>query len=173
MKTDFEKDIGELKEVISSIDDENDRSIIKNAISRYLMDMNGKKKTLIDSLDRGYFEFDKLQLNKLRNMQKPQIEKYLYKILKSHIIIGKPKMKDFPNSLIACSQAKKNIPDYCKGNKLIISKKKLTDIIDILSSDIINPMKSYRVFNTSFITMSINEFRFRVRENETVTIEFV
>lgn len=173
MKTDFNKDVSKLRDIIANLEDENDKILIKTAISKYLMDMNGKKKTLIDSLDRSYFEFDKIQLNKLRNMTKQHIEKYLYKIIAPRISIGTPKMHDFPNSLISCTQSGKNKLDYCKGSKLIISKEKIKDAIDIISSDIVNPMKSHRVFNTFFITISVSDFRFKLREGESITIEFV
>ena len=173
MKTDFNSDVSGLRELIANIEDENDRTAIKTAISKFIMDMNGKKKTLIDSLERGYFEFDKIQLNKLKTLDKAKIEKYLYKIISPRVMIGTPKMNDFPNILMTCAQSKKNAPDYCKGSKLIISKEKIKDAIDIIASDIVNPLKSHRIFNTTFITMSISDFRFKIREGESITIEFV
>ena len=65
----------------------------------------------------------------------------LQKLAKTFIKIGKINVSNFnfPNILVACNS--KNSTDYCSGNKLIIDKKKLDGILEIIAHDIINPSK--------------------------------
>jgi hypothetical protein len=82
------------------------------------------------------------------------------------------KGKDFENMLISC-QDTTNPTIYCKKKKLIITKDKLNELLEIMASDILNPYKSKWLFNMFFSNNIINYFRFiyRPAEHINITIE--
>ena len=62
---------------------------------------------------------------------------------------------------------------YCDKSKLVIEKKRLDDIIDIIATEVANPAKWKWLFNNAFIDRTVSFFRFIRRKNETITIEFI
>ena len=55
----------------------------------------------------------------------------------------------------------------------INKKNKLQELLDILASEIANPAKWKWIFNSVFITRTVNFFKFIRRKGETITIEIV
>ena len=175
-KTNFSKNTDDLQTFISEIEDNEDVIKLKNIIAKYLSSHNDKKK-IIDDIKTSYFNFDKVELEKLKKMTKPQVKKSLSQIASKFVIfadIEKEKNFTFPNMITTCtsSDSKEDI-SYCKDKKLIIKKDQLDDILEILSDDIINPMKWQWLFNNIFISMTSNFFKFIRRPNENITIEFL
>jgi hypothetical protein len=170
IKTNFDKDMTSIKEFIRDIKDNDDKVKIKNLISKYLADHHDKKK-LLDDIAISYFNFDKINLEKFKNMPVKNVKSSLYDLSKQFIKIGSlPKNFKFDNILVTC---KGQDVDYCSDNKLIIEKNKLDEIIDILSHDIINPTKWKWLFNSVFIEKYVQYFKFIRRKNETIEIEFL
>ena len=60
-----------------------------------------------------------------------------------------------------------------KTDKLIIEKKKLDDILDIISHDIINPSKWKWIFSSVFIDKFVDYFKFIRRKDEYITVDFL
>jgi hypothetical protein len=101
----------------------------------------------------------------------PAIKAELYKLASSFTKIGKPKITKFQNMFTACDI--NDSSSYCSGSKLIIEKKRLTDIIDILANEIADPAKWKWLFNNVFINRTVSFFKFIRRKNESITIEFL
>ena len=169
-KTDFNKDLSKVREFIDTLDDEEDKHKIKNIISRYVADHHDKKK-MINDVREAYFNFDKISLEKLRGLSNKEIIKELTSLAGKFTKIGKPKITKFPNIFGICNKNTKT--GYCYGDKLIIEKKRLEEIINILASEVANPAKWKWLFNSVFINKTVDFFRFIRRKNETITLEFV
>jgi hypothetical protein len=106
-------------------------------------------------------------------MRKEQLVSELAKLSKRIVtivpksILDKISINEFPNILISC-QDHSNI--YCKKNKLMITSKNLTTLLDIMASDILNPFKAKYIFNPIFTISVINFFKFIKRHNEIIGI---
>ena len=78
---------------------------------------------------------------------------------------------DFPNMYISCQIKNKNKKEqYCKNYKFIIDKKKFKNILEIMSADILNPVKEKWLFSSIFSDNVITFFKFIRRPNEHITI---
>lgn len=170
IKTDFNKNLENVRKVIDDIGDAEDIHKIKNIIGRYVTNHHNKKQMITD-IEQTYFNFDRISLEKMRGLEPKEIKKQLYKIAAGFVKFGTVKIKSFPNMFMACDS--KDKLNYCIGNKLIIDKNKLNEILDVLSSDMANPAKWKWIFNSVFIDRSVDYFRFIRRKNESITIEFV
>lgn len=60
---------------------------------------------------------------------------------------------------------------YCNNNKLIIDKHKLKNILEIMTSDILNPVKEKWLFSSVFSDNVIAFFKFIRRPDEMITIQ--
>lgn len=171
-KTDFSKDLENVRTFIKEISDQDDIAKIKHIISRYVTVHHDKKQMLFD-IRAAYFNFDRIILEKFKELTPKQINIQLHKLAQKFVKVGSIKAKSFkfPNIFVSCQSKQKT--DYCAGNKIIIEKDKLNEILDILSHDIANPSKWKWLFNPVFIDKSVNFLKFIRRKNETITIEFV
>jgi hypothetical protein len=170
LKTNFDKDLESVRNVINDIKDPEDVHKFKNIIGRYVTQHRNKKQ-MIEDISKTYFNFDKVSLEKLRGLPQKDINKQLHKLSIGFIKIGTPKITKFPNMFVACNKYDKM--SYCAGDKLIIEKAKLDVILDIIASDMANPAKWKWLFNSVFVERIVEYFRFIKRKNETITIEFV
>lgn len=174
-KTDFNKNLDGIRNFITTIEDVEDVAKLKNIISRYMTAHHDKKQLLAD-IDNTYFTFDRVTVEEIKRMPASKINEQLHKLSKQFVTIGSIKNKSFvfPNMFVACGSAKasKESISYCSGTKLIIEKKKLDNILAILSHDIANPAKWKWLFNPLFVDKSVNFFKFIRRKAEHITIEF-
>ena len=60
---------------------------------------------------------------------------------------------------------------YCKNNRLIIDKTTLKKLLEIMTADILNPVKEKWIFSSVFSDNVINFFKFTKRTDEFITIE--
>jgi len=171
-KTDFNKNIENVREFLKEIDDADDVNKLKNIIGRYITQHHDRKK-MISDIDNTYFNFDRTSLEKMKTMPVKKVNDELHRLAKSFVKIGKINNKNFkfPNILVACNT--KNSTSYCDRDKLIIDKKKLDDILDIIAYDIINPSKWKWIFNSVFIDKFVDYFKFIRRKNEAISVEFL
>ena len=171
-KTDFNKNIEVIRDFLKEIEDVEDATKLKNIIGRYVTQHHDRKQMLND-VDGTYFNFDRITLEKIKTMPVKKVYDELQKLAKTFIKIGKINVSNFnfPNILVACNS--KNSTDYCSGNKLIIDKKKLDGILEIIAHDIINPSKWKWIFSSVFIDKFVDYFKFIRRKNETIFIELV
>jgi hypothetical protein len=120
-------------------------------------------------INSSVFDFDKKMLSLFKNMTHSELKKELLDIFKKITVNQTPTFKDkYPNMLSSCQNI--NLP-YCKNKKLMIKKDKLISLIDVMASDILNPIKSKYMFNRAFIVNITDNFNFTFRENEQITIE--
>jgi hypothetical protein len=171
-KTNFDKDITDIKLLISQITDIEDNIKLKNIISRYV-NVHHEKKTLIEDVQTSYFNFDRIILEELKTLDYSHVLSHLHKLAKKFVKFGdisKLKQFQFPNMLVSCDAQDSN---YCSSGKFIITKTQLDDVLEVLASDIINPAKWKWLFNSVFIEKSVDYFKFIRRPNESITIEFL
>ena len=179
MRTDFGRgDTDDVRNFISHLEDRDDQLSLKNILSNFIKDLaNGSrdKKPLIDSLEQTMFNFDKMELEKLKKSSKDVILRYLQRHANGFVKIGQINARvDFPDNLILCSgKTHEDKPGYCAGSRLIIEKKKLEEILDVIAIDIMNPLKWKWLFNPIFVNRSVNFFRFLRHAGESITIEFI
>ena len=169
-KTNFDKDLSNVRDFINKLEDSEDVHKLKNIISRYVSTHHDKKQLILDIKDT-YFNFDKVALEKLKGKDSTYIKTELYKLASKFVKIGKVKITKFQNMFIACDANERL--GYCEKSKLVIEKKRLNDIIEILATEVANPTKWKWLFNNVFIDRTVSFFRFIRRKNETVTIEFI
>ena len=164
--------INELYKILEPIIiDDIDIQKVKNSINDYIH-IHNNKKLLIDHIDDNYYNFDNVIYNKLKQLNYSQVYKELYKLSENFIIVKEITNKNFKfsNIYMACSGVDNN--SFCSNKKLVISKKKLKDIITILSSDILNPVKNKWILNGILDKNYINMFKFIKRNDETITMTF-
>lgn len=172
-KTNFDKNMDELKKFIMTIKNPDDAIKLKNIIGRFVT-AHHNRKTLLDDLTTTYFDFDQVELQLMKSLPHDQIISKLQDIAKAFVVIGDiEKLKPnfvFPNMLIACGGTKTtSTADYCTENKFIITQSDLDTMLDLLATDIKNEMKVKWLFNSLFISRSVNFFKFIRRPNETIT----
>jgi hypothetical protein len=169
-KVDFSKNINTVRNMLDEITDVEDSYKLKNIINRYVT-IHHNKKQMFKDLENTYFNFDRIQLEKLRGLDLKTIKSTLLKYSEKFVKYGTPKIKDFPNMFVSCDSSNKL--SYCSGNKLIIEKEKLLRIIDIIAVDMNNPSKWKWLFNSVFVERTIDYFKFIRRKSENITVEFV
>ena len=171
-KTNFDKDISAIKELVTSVTDIEDNTKLKNIISRFV-NVHHDKKILIDDVSSSYFNFDRIILEELKKLNYNHVLSHLHKLAKKFVKFGditKVKQFQFPNMLVSCDAQDSS---YCASGKFIVTKKQLDDVLEVLASDIINPAKWKWLFNSVFIEKSVDYFKFIRRNNESITVEFL
>jgi hypothetical protein len=136
------------------------------------------KKILLKHIDDTIYMFDTIKINSFKQMDKKTLMIELGKLSKRIVTIVSDKdidkvlkhIPEFNNMFSSCQNTKEDLI-YCKQRKLIITKKNLIQLIEILASDILNPFKGNWIFNTVFTDNIIKFLKFIRRENETVFIQ--
>lgn len=171
VKTNFTDDIDELGDNLKKIvHDSKDMQRISLYISNFLNKHHDKKK-LLESINLTRFNFDVILLDKLKSMDRIELKAELSKLSKKIICVGKAKYTGLENILIPCSTHDSGIQKgYCSKKKLIVPSDKLKTYIDILASDILNPMKSKWIFSSIFTEKVITYFKFIRRPFEIIQI---
>jgi hypothetical protein len=159
------------KQIETLLGDDTDIIKIKEYISEY--SNNRDKNKLLDNIDKGFFNFDKILFGKLIKLSYKKIYDELIKLSYKLVIfkdISNLKTFHFTNIYYSCTD-KSNINSYCSNHKLIINKKQLERVLKIMTSDILNPVKQKWLFSGILDENYINIFKFIKRDNETITIE--
>jgi hypothetical protein len=173
--------IRELYELLKTYPDDFDtirRLFVSHSSSRRQNNMLGKsdvsfvqKKSLSKSditqiLDRSTFTFDRKMLVKFKTMTHKELKSSLIKVFSKVSVNKDPSIDEFPNMIMTCDVDN----PYCEKNKLMIKRNKLTELSDIMASDILNPVKVKYIFNPIFVKNTIDYFRFIIRDNEHITV---
>lgn len=134
-------------------------------------------KKLMQIVDAEYYNFDKIVLERIKQLPKQEIRTQLQKLASQIVQSGDvSNIKDFqfPNILQNCQGVTGDRPDYCsKSGKLIIPKADLDKYLDILSDQIKNPFIEKYLFSPLFQNSMIDYFKFTKRDNEQIEIEFL
>ena len=122
-------------------------------------------------IDQTIYNFDRMTINKFKTMESQEIKKELLAMSKKIVQFGNPpKTKEIPNILTACGTST-HPTYYCRGSKLIIPEVKFKKLLDILVSDIKNPLKEKWLFNPIFAENIINYLKFEIHPLESITVE--
>lgn len=114
------------------------------------------------------YNFDREIYLKIFNSDKISIKNYIEKIInKVSVIVPVVDINKFPSILTIC---KKNSSSYCKNNKLMITKSIKVHYINLLVSDIMNPLKKDYIVSKLYIDNVLNKFKFIIRPNEKIYI---
>lgn len=170
----FNKDFDELMADISTlIPDCDDYHKIKTQICDFINNQHTRNK-LFQDIDESSYKFDRKLFDDIKKLPKDKIYKEL-KIISNKFVtfgdINKVNKFDFPNMFITCQG--KNNEKYCKNKKLIIDKTVLKNLLEIMTADILNPVKEKWLFSTIFSNNNINFYKFIKRPNEFITIVIV
>lgn len=160
----------------------NDYKIIRKLLIDNLTLPISKKKTMLVNLvnkklfnkteiysiiENSIFDFDKKLFEKFKEMDHKELVKELEYIFSKITLDKEPVFNDkFPNMLMSCEI---NNP-YCQNKKLMIKKTKLLDLLDIMASDILNPVKARYIFSPIFVKNTIDYFKFIIRKDEHIMI---
>ena len=166
------KDYDELINKILNIVDNNDDYLkIKIKLYDYINNHHSKSK-LLEDIEESSYNFDKYILNKLKKLSKVDIYKELlnlsYKFIQYGDINNIKKIK-YNNIFVSCQINSKD-QDHCSHNKLIVDKKTFLKLLDILTADIMNPIKEKWIFSSMLTDNVISFFKFIKRPDENITI---
>ena len=168
---DFDIIMNEIRKIVI---DYSDQTKIKSQICEFINNHHNKE-LLISEIDDSFYTFDRHLFDTIKQLPHDKLYKELEKLSKNFVTYGnidKLKNFDFPNMFIPC-QVKLNKSNYCKNNKLIIDKYDLKHILEIVASDILNPIKEKWLFSSILYDNVLNIFKFIRRPNEEIMIEMI
>lgn len=142
------------------------------SIAKMITKLSSKNqlKDLMNMFNENIFDFDYVMLEKMKKMNHKELKKNLKDLFKKVIVPKTPNFdKEFANMLTSCN-SKTEVPMHCLNNKLMIPNNKLEEYINILSEDILNPLKSKYMFSPVFRVNTIDYFKFIVRDGESIFI---
>lgn len=158
------------------------------------------KEDFIEMIQGYSYNFDKMVINKLLKMSRKEIKRELEKICATFVhfdnaATNSSKKFTFPNVYMPCAE---DDLDYCHvennqvvaaqnsqnsqtpqsskiqkntGSKLIIPRDRFGPFVELLTSDIMNPIKIKYMFSGMFTENIINYFDFTVKSYENVFIK--
>lgn len=176
LKTNFASQLPEFYIALRKlIEDNNDLRKIISFIDNIV---NGEwnKKDLIINIKETSFNFDNVELDKLRKLPTSQLKIALTKIA-NNIVIKKDNVEkylttgnEFPNTFVVCKDL--GTSGHCQEKKLLIERSRFDKLIDILVQDLHNPLKSKWIFSNVFNDRVISMFKFIQRPFERIDISF-
>jgi len=171
---DFTKQMNKINNtLIKTITSTEDLLKIRLQLSDYINNHHDRKQLYAD-IDNTSYQFDQVLMEGLQHMDKPKLVKELKRMTSAFVKTGdvtKIKNFDFPNMFASCQKRKDG--DYCKDKKLIIPKNKLETYIEILASDILNPIKQKWIFSEIMTDRVVNFLQFINRTHEDIYITLV
>jgi hypothetical protein len=126
------------------------------------------KKILLDTFDRTKFDFDKIYIYNILNLNKKDLIDKIDNLLDGHIIDKRTNNKYNLINFNICDNTKQSY--YCENNKLIISKKIYKNMLDIIYYDLTNPFKQNLLLN--FTNINNNLYKFNSYINEKIYIYY-
>jgi hypothetical protein len=173
ISSNFGKIIEELRNILGI---ETDIEKIRSQLLDYVNIYNNKK-TLFDEIDQTTYEFDRIKLEKLKELPKDRIKKELYNISKKFTTItpsSVDKVKNFemPNIYVSCQNDRKKEMRYCKNKNLIITRDQLLTMIDVITSDVVDPTKNKYIFSEVMIDKVLFPLKFIRRPDEIIYIRY-
>jgi hypothetical protein len=171
---DFTKQMNKINnKLIEIIHNTEDLLKIRIQLSDYINNHHDRKQLYLD-IDNTSYDFDKVVLNRLMVLEKSVLVKELKIISNGFVKIGdvsKIKNFRFSNMYSSCHNQKNS--NYCHDRKLILPKDKVDIFIDILSDDILNPIKQKWIFSDIMSDRVINFLKFIRRDHESIKITLV
>lgn len=171
--TNFRKQLGEFNEALSHLlaDYRADFSIIQSHISTFFS-THFNKKILADSVAAGVYDFDKMTINRLRQLSREEVISELKVICAAFVVdVAKiPHIPVFPNVyLSSCSEGGR---EYCsKDGKLIVTG--LNDMIGVLAGDILHDIRVRNLTDPSFEGAVVDFMKMQRRDNENIYVQLM
>ncbi len=165
----FDDIMAVLADIVCDCDDYNK---IKSQVCEFI-NTHHNKNTLFDEIDDTFYKFDREIFEKVKKLPKDKLYNELLKLSNKFVVYGdisKIKNFEFPNMFISCQSGKMS-NTYCKKSKLIIEKKTLQKLLEIMAADITNPAKAKWLFSDVFSGNNISFYKFIRRPNESISIE--
>ncbi len=167
--TDFKKNFTTFQQTLADLLNEypDDKSIMQSQISGFYYGDFDKKKLIADIKSTKY-QFDNMTINNIKKMPINEVKQQLRGIAKDFVSEDAVnKNGSFPNVYLPCSDASDSL--YCNGRKLLVGDK-LNILIDILASDIMNPLKEKYLLSGIFDDNIVEYFSFIINPMETIMI---
>ena len=128
------------------------------------------KSALLKKIEDASYDFDRVTLNKLKGLDGPALRAELQKVASIFAV-----QRDFdttglrfPNIYIACGDMQDR-PKYCDGKKLIVNQP-IDGLVDILSADLTDPLKSQYILNNIWTDLIADWLAFTRVPNEIITV---
>lgn len=166
MRTNFNKPLDHMHKSSNKLITDTEDILKFNGIIEQFINSHWSKQQLLSTLDNLTFNFDKVSLSKLLTTKNKHVPRELKKIATKIITIGKIQPGEFKNIFSTCDS---NEP-YCSKNKLILDRNSFSSMIDILSSDILNPAKRKWIFNHALVSRNMSFYKFIRRAGEVIQI---
>jgi len=146
---------------------DNDRSRLRKQLIQYGV---GKENiaNLRDAIESAIYNFDNITINRVLLGDKKLLKNILEEI--TELSRGHAKdIKEFPNIYAACENEKQ---EYCVKKRLIIDTNIITfdEIMELLYTDIHNPIKQNYLRNGNLMNNTIDYFKFTSYPDEIITI---
>jgi hypothetical protein len=153
----------------------NDYLMLQAQLSEFYS-MQYDEKLLIANINMTVYEFDRISMNKFKNLGFNSLKTELKKIVGEFATEGKiEKSINFSNVYLPCSYTisatgNQNSINYCDKRQLIIDPAvvKIDDLVSILAYDILNPLKVRYMFSGIFTDNVISYFNFESHSNEII-----
>jgi translation elongation factor EF-G len=143
-------------------------NIINEQLSSFYFKHFNKKK-FIEDIDRTTYEFDNVTINKLKKLSKAEIIAEINAIVGNFAIYDKSidTSKITINNIYLPCGIENN--SYCNKKKLVVNQN-MNEMIEILATDILDPIKEKYLVSGLFSDNIINYFNFEFHSFEQITI---
>lgn len=168
--TDFKKGFTAFQQKISSMLEEfpDDKAVMITQITTFYYGDFDKKKLIADIKSTRY-QYDNITINGIKKLEHSEIKKELRSIAKDFVSESEiDENGEFPNVYLPCSDSHEKAL-YCSGKKLIVGDQ-LDKLVDILASDIMNPLKEKYLLSGIFDDTIVEYFNFIINPMETIMI---
>jgi hypothetical protein len=170
-ETNFKKDVTAFRNELKAILKEypSDYAIIQNQLLAFYY-THFHKSMLLEQIDLSTYDFDRVTMNRIKKLPREELKSELRRISESFAIqkdFDSTQVK-FPNIYMPCMEM---IDDtgYCDNGKLIINKP-IDGFIELLSTDIMDDLKSKYLLNNIWMDTVINVFNFTRWPTEVITV---
>lgn len=169
--TNFKKDLSQFRKELRLLlkDYPADLKIVFNQLLAFYSAYFDKP-SLFEQIDNTIYEFDRVTMNKLRNLPRDGLKTELKLIAESFTVqrdFDSTNVK-FPNIYMPCGEMT-DVTGYCEKNKLIINKP-LDEFVDILATDLMDDLKSKYLLNAALGDTVLDYLVFTKYSSELVTV---
>ena len=182
---------GKLEAIYSSLqsillpDHPEDLQRITDALSMYYTS-HFDTKELLDEIEQMNYQFDRITLTLLKNSseyfhehdEKTQkdtlvkIQKIINDIVDKFVVKKNPVFTDNNIYLTECKSILGDNVSYCEKGKIMIPGKKLKELVDIFSEEIVNPLRRDYILSAVYMSDIMDMYKFPKIPGEEIYIRF-
>lgn len=119
--------------------------------------------TFADSLQNTAYDFDRKTIREFNAATDKTA--FLTKVVSNFAVQGDPNVDTFPNVYLPCTETP---ADYCQNHMLVL--RDLPAMVDILASDLMNPLKRLYLLSNIWMENTVNMLEFTRRKEEIVSV---